>query len=85
MVVQTEEMQTSPKYCYQEKDKGDLNGFKSNFVSIKYLSQSDTGQLENAKEKKCMDTFEKTKKNSIGLAYKLKFNDFHDNLLLKNT
>lgn len=62
MVVQTEEMQTSPKYCYQENDKGDLNGFKSNFVSIKYLSQSDTGQLENAKEKKCMDTFEKPKK-----------------------
>lgn len=62
MVVQTEEMQTSPKYCYQENDKGDLNGFKSNFVSIKYLSQSDTGQLENATEKKCMDTFEKTKK-----------------------
>lgn len=65
MVVQTEEMQTSPKYCYQENDKGDLNGFKSNFVSIKYLSQSDTGQLENAKEKKCMDTFEKNKKKKV--------------------
>ena len=51
MLVKMEVMQiASPKHFHLRNDKGDLKGFQTNFETLfyKYLSQSDTCQLESA-------------------------------------
>ena len=50
----------------------------------KYLSQSDTWQLESVLEKTaCTLSKTKQKTNSTDLANKLKFNDYQDNVFFK--